>query len=290
MSVEAITWALRQPISHSSAKFVLVVMSNCASADTFICFPSVAYLADATGQDRKTVMTNIERLREWGYIEDTGKRAGATKQIPVYRIICGGDLFQEGVKRDSSENGTVPKTDGNSTENGGKGSRKGDTETSGNSNNRQSYAQRSALRFPEFWSLYPKRVGKADCLKKWKSSKLDAKADTILAALRLQIAQDARWADGFIPDPHTYLNGKRWEDEIQRKADPQAPAAPTPAAAAKRDPRTNSESPLENELRHVFNQHRLGAYGEGPEADAERDRLFAAARRKHAPAEEPADA
>lgn len=126
MSVEAITWALRQPITHSSAKFVLVVLANCASADSGLAFPSIAYLASATGQDRKTVVANLARLQEWGLIEDSGERRGTTKQIVVYRVLSGPDLFAGAEeKRNSSENGTVPKSAGNSTVFPGKGPKNG---------------------------------------------------------------------------------------------------------------------------------------------------------------------
>ena len=87
MSVEAITWALRQPITQSSTKFVLVVLANCASADSGLAWPSVAYLSSATGQDRKTVVTNLQRLQEWGLIEDTGKRAGVRSQNPGRQVM-----------------------------------------------------------------------------------------------------------------------------------------------------------------------------------------------------------
>lgn len=89
MSVEAITWALRQPVPVSSAKFVLVVLANCASADTGVAFPSIAYLVESTGQDRKTVAANLKRLIELGLIEDTGERAGRTRQIVIYRLGLG---------------------------------------------------------------------------------------------------------------------------------------------------------------------------------------------------------
>jgi len=94
MSVEAITWALRQPVAASSAKFVLVVLANCASAEGALAFPSVAYLAESTGQDRKTVVANLKRLVEWGLISDTGERSGRTKQVIVYRLNCGPGLFE----------------------------------------------------------------------------------------------------------------------------------------------------------------------------------------------------
>lgn len=149
MSVEAITWALKLPIKHSSAKFVLTVLANCASGDTWLAYPSVAYLAEATGQDRKTVLANLVRLRELGFIEDSGRRMGDTKQVIVYRLL-GGDQPQtvpkteQSQKRNSSENGTVPKSTGNSTVFPSKQSRfsakqsqKRDTEPSETKGNRQ---------------------------------------------------------------------------------------------------------------------------------------------------------
>ncbi|NIK62616.1 helix-turn-helix domain-containing protein [Xanthomonas cannabis] len=86
MSVEAITWALKQPVDKSSAKFVLVVLANCAGGDNWEAYPSVAYLAEATGQDRKTVLTNMARLVAAGLIRDTGHRRGTTNQVIVYRL------------------------------------------------------------------------------------------------------------------------------------------------------------------------------------------------------------
>jgi pyocin large subunit-like protein len=93
MSFEIITWALKQPVKHLSAKFVLMVMANCANSDG-ICWPSIGYLSDATGQDRKTVIENIKRLVNDAFIIDTGKNGGRTKSVPIYRLI-------------STENGTA---------------------------------------------------------------------------------------------------------------------------------------------------------------------------------------
>jgi hypothetical protein len=151
VSVEAITWALRQPVKPSSTKFVLVVLANCASGDTFLAYPSIPYLAEATGQDRKTVLANLAKLREWGLIEDTGKRAGATKQVIVYRVRCGGDLFGEGAQnRNSSENGTVPKFTGNRPNFPAEQAQKRDTETSGTVKNQTAGAARGT-RLPKGW-------------------------------------------------------------------------------------------------------------------------------------------
>ncbi len=134
MSVEAITWALRQDIPRSSAKFVLVVLANCASGDTFVAWPSAAYLSDATSQDRKTVLANLKKLAASGFIEDTGKRKGVTRQVPVYRLIC--DLpprtapDKPSRKWNRSENGIVPKARNDGADFSQKASQKRDTEPS----------------------------------------------------------------------------------------------------------------------------------------------------------------
>lgn len=85
MGVEAISWAFQQPVTISSAKFVLVAMANHADAD-MLCWPSMTHLCSQTSQDRKTIQANIARLREWGFIVDTGERKGTTKQVIVYLL------------------------------------------------------------------------------------------------------------------------------------------------------------------------------------------------------------
>jgi uncharacterized protein YdaU (DUF1376 family) len=67
--------------------------------------------------------------------------------------------------------------------------------------------------FNEFWQQYPKKVGKDAALKSWLKTK--AKIDDVLKALAWQKESD-QWLrnDGqFIPNPATYLNQGRWQDE-----------------------------------------------------------------------------
>lgn len=284
MSIEAVTWALRQPIKSSSAKFVLVALANCASAESGVAFPSVAYLASATSQDRKTVLVNLQRLIEWELIEDTGKRTGATKQIVIYRVLCAPDLFsEESQKRNSTENGTVPKTAGNSTvfpRNSPKNGTRNRQEPSGN---RQSSARRSASRFDEFWAEYPKREGRKRAEEKWAAKHLDDRADEIIADVVRRKAEHARWLDGFVPDAVNYLADERWDDDIVPRsaavdgaAAPDTPAVPAAPAAPKRHPLAPSETPLQRALAYARHQHHLGAID-----DDELRRQIDAARAAH---------
>lgn len=66
--------------------------------------------------------------------------------------------------------------------------------------------------FEEFWNAYPKKVGKQDALKIWNKKKPDI--GDVLNALCWQ-TKSQQWLDGFIPNPSTYLNQGRWEDEPQ---------------------------------------------------------------------------
>jgi hypothetical protein len=71
--------------------------------------------------------------------------------------------------------------------------------------------------FPKFWALYPKKVCKAAAEKAWAKLRVtDDLFNLIAQGLAKQCASQAWTKDGgqFIPHPATWLNGKRWEDEI----------------------------------------------------------------------------
>ena len=71
--------------------------------------------------------------------------------------------------------------------------------------------------FDEFWQAYPKKVGKGyayDCFKKIKPSR--KLLDTMLEAIAKQKKSDMWKRDKgqYIPNPSTWLNQKRWEDDL----------------------------------------------------------------------------
>lgn len=68
--------------------------------------------------------------------------------------------------------------------------------------------------FAAFWNAYPKKVSKAAAEKAWKKAKADLQ--TVLNAIeRAKVSADWQKDGGqFIPYPASWLNGRRWEDEI----------------------------------------------------------------------------
>jgi len=67
--------------------------------------------------------------------------------------------------------------------------------------------------FDAFWRAYPKRVGKQAAKRAWRKvlSKLPQIDD--LVAITEQQTQWSQWKEGYIPNPSTWLNAGRWEDE-----------------------------------------------------------------------------
>lgn len=78
----------------------------------------------------------------------------------------------------------------------------------------------SHMAFDRFWEAWPRserKVSKAKCREVWTRRKLDDVADEIVrhvAAMR----DSRQWRDGYDPAPLTYLNQRRWEDELPASA------------------------------------------------------------------------
>lgn len=72
--------------------------------------------------------------------------------------------------------------------------------------------------FAEFWSLYPKKLDKKKAKIKFdKICKNERIFKIIIAGLKKQMQSDQWTKDNgqFIPYPTTWLNGERWNDEIE---------------------------------------------------------------------------
>ena len=71
-------------------------------------------------------------------------------------------------------------------------------------------------RFEEFWSAYPKRVGRGAALKAYRRIKVtDDLHRKMLTAIKAAQRSEQWRRDGgqFIPNPATWLNQERWDDE-----------------------------------------------------------------------------
>ena len=72
--------------------------------------------------------------------------------------------------------------------------------------------------FDIFWDAYPRKVGKVEAEKSFNRAKINGKLPDLLNAIAQQKNTDQWKKDGgqFIPNPATWINQRRWEDEVPK--------------------------------------------------------------------------
>ena len=95
------------------------------------------------------------------------------------------------------------------------------TESDTNTNPKKIQIQKKnnniSSKFDEFWQLWPtskRKVAKSTCETKWIKHKLDEVADRIFSHVST-LKTSEQWTTGFEPAPLTYINQKRWEDDVE---------------------------------------------------------------------------
>lgn len=113
MSYDAIRWAMGQDVASAMTKFLLVAMADCVNAEAgeMVCWPSYAFLARRTGMNTKTVESSVYKLKYLGLLVDTGRRAGDTGKVVVYRLNDPKTGFIQPGPQDPNANGTRPQND-----------------------------------------------------------------------------------------------------------------------------------------------------------------------------------
>lgn len=78
--------------------------------------------------------------------------------------------------------------------------------------------------FERWWNLYLRKQGKGQAYKIWKRDKLDKCIDKLIEKLEEQNKYQFSHTDiQYIPYPSTYLNGSRYDDEIENPTPPNPP-------------------------------------------------------------------
>lgn len=83
MSAEATFWAWMMGVKPSSCKLVLLCLADCHNSDNGRCDPSVKFISDFTGLDRKTVPEALKNLEAMGLIYSV-KRPGTSTQYLLH--------------------------------------------------------------------------------------------------------------------------------------------------------------------------------------------------------------
>lgn len=136
-----------------------------------------------------TIFRHLQSLRESGVLIAEQKSANSFDKTLYYRI----DYEKLGIV-------SIPPKWGN---------RKHQSDAISNTETTRDY-------FIEFWSLYPKKIAKEDARKAFAKIKMDDDLfNKIIKAIKDQRLSDSEIK--FVPYPATWLNKRRWEDEVQSK-------------------------------------------------------------------------
>jgi hypothetical protein len=70
--------------------------------------------------------------------------------------------------------------------------------------------------FTEFIRIYPGAIiRRHEAYLEWQAQGCELIADLIIAHVTHAKEHDVMWQDGVFPNPHAFIKGRRWEDEIQ---------------------------------------------------------------------------
>ena len=188
------------------------------------CWPTNEQLAEDHRKNARTIVRTLRELESAGYIATEVIRD--QKNMVVERRIwldANARAGLEFLRKPHDKNVTTPH-DKNVTTPHDKNV-KYIKENNINTNNPLTPTGESEL-FDEFWVAYPKHVAKKSARRAWDKLHADRDLlDALLTALEWQTRTEAWQRDGgrYVPNPATWLNGRRWEDEPQAEAGPDKP-------------------------------------------------------------------
>lgn len=225
MSNAALDWAFRMPIA-GAAKAVLVALADHAN-DRGDCFPSIARLELWTGLKDRAIRNAIAWLEARNLIRRTTKIGSVTEyklHVEVeYTPARDAEVAASNPHQTPASNAATPASGANPPRHlVPKTPASGAARTLKNPKEEPLRTQRAHARevappdgFAAFWSAYPRKVGKGQAERAYRTAIRGTDPDAILAALVAYPFDLGR--PQFIPHASTWLNGKRWLDQIDTR-------------------------------------------------------------------------
>ncbi len=240
---------LKHSRSRGTSKLVAVAIGDCCEDDGTGAWPAVRTIAARAGTSERTAQRSIAELVQLGELavdENAGPKRANLYTIRIDRLLANGaadKLAAEKLavvsKRQGAKSAQVPKLhpvregdegchderlegDGIETE-GDKAvspdPSSGSVRSDPSMDPSASGAGGSGFRYPddflEFWRVFPGTDGKRAALKAWGKLTSSEKASAIADVPQRLVANWAGKELHKLPNASTYLNQRRWEDELQ---------------------------------------------------------------------------
>ena len=224
---------LRDGLTQGS-KFVLLILADCANADSREAWPSTQTIAERALVSRATAIRHLARLEAGGFIARVPRLGTST----LYRVLPGG-VAQ--IETPSQIESTHPETGGDSRVSQG-------VTHSCESRTIREPSGTVTLGFDAFWNAYPKKQHKPDALKAWQQVRGDLCSDAIVAGVATWQSSDA-WKRGYIEHPATFLRQRQWGDIPSRAPSPARHGDQQAASGPRRDPGAGRVVPSPSQTR-----------------------------------------
>lgn len=204
-----------------NAKLLYGEITALAGADGY-CWATNDYFSRLYGLNKRTITRLVGQLQERGHIrvEVTRKNEGSGV-VDQRKIYIGRQLAQAAAGID--KNVYTPGQKCLYPLDKNVGDYKGEL-TSINNTPLTPQGETEML-FDRFWAAYPRKVGKKRAQQAWKKLAPDMSLCRVMSKALAKQKQSGDWTrenGRFIPHPATWINGRRWEDDLPGET-PEAP-------------------------------------------------------------------
>ena len=184
-----------------ATKIVLYWIADHHNSETDACFPSLATLSDECEMSKRAVQAHIDTLSYAGLIERVErKRGNGSRTSNGYRLNLTKQAWQN-LPPPIAESARAPMQNLPALNLG--------------TNNLGNITTKNMSIFDDLWKIYPKKVGKGTAKKALAKAMTKATADQIQHSLAVFVRAWGNQDKKFMPHLATWLNGERWDDEIQ---------------------------------------------------------------------------
>lgn len=212
MSMDLMVRAMKTKVGNPLRKLVLVKLADNAS-DQGECWPSYQHIADQCEISRSTVKVHVRELEKAGFLRREFRRKGELNQSNLFHLDLAGGAASTPV------GGAAGNPPGAAENPGG-----GAAAAPRTSHSSESVKEPKPMctdgahdGFERFWKLYPRKANKAKAEAAWKKLSVTAEMFAVITSALAKQATSIDWLKSggqFIPHATTWLNGKRWEDEV----------------------------------------------------------------------------
>lgn len=194
--------AMQQKGLKPATKVVLYWLADHHNSETGLCFPSLSILAEECDLDRSTIIRHIVILEGKGLLMRVNRKRknGSTTSNGYQLLLEKQPVGKYDPPRRKMQPPPVAKCDPLNL----------------GSNNLGNITINITTIFDSMWEMYPKKVGKGTARKALAKALAKAPVDKIQHSLALFVRSWGQQDKKFMPHLATWLNGERWDDEIQQ--------------------------------------------------------------------------